>query len=595
VCGTFDLLYFNIKLLSFSANECYSDSEIYYQFGIISEIGKKIWLTPLQLRNTALAYIPSKTKEITMRACSNNMCTFYTKAIDTSRYRNLDILNDIQTELEYTINVPSAIVYYSELVELQEQWDELFLKMQHYFLTEPFGEGLFELFLSCLQAIMTKNDFLTESNMAYSIEMIKQVVLVYGKALTTNELEILVSVIDKFVNASNIDSLSRLLNIITSYWIIDKFPESDSFVYANNIIIISSRLSSGSLKSYISPIDSIAISIPSTTNIDEYTVYDLLFVKYPQLNITFEFMLSDSGSLINNNLHLYPNPINIISTNISITLPGNFNPNSEYSCAYRTILEIWVEDFCSVSNIIENNITVFIYNQSLYEIYEDFSNSSKSCNLGYSPVIVGSLLVFFLLFFLITASGQVREKKTDKKMIFLSSYPLVSVCLRNEKGREFRIVLQLFCPQLLLLCVTGVLVMMMINVDDIDNEKYENFKAEDIVPGIIAFIITESLVIPFYYVNVIRENSSCVNCIIQSLMGFTIVASFIGSSVMNNRFCNTFSLHWTINYLIFAVCHFVIEIAYAMVARYLIGQRKTVERSAKVHDFSIEIASLNIK
>lgn len=596
VCGTFDLLYFNMKLLSFSANECYSDTDIYYQFGIISEIGKTIWLTPLQLRNTALAYIPSKTKEITMRACSNNMCTVYSKSIDTRRYRNLDILNDIQTELKNTINMPSGIVYYSELVELQEQWDELFMILQYYFLTEPFSEGSFELFLSCLQAIMVKKEFLTELNIELAIETIMQVVLLYDKTITTDEMDILISIINEFANIERIDYLSRLLNIISSYWIKDKFPESNCFVYDSNIIIINSRLSSESLKSYVSPIDSIAISIPSTANIDENTVYDILFVKYPQHNTTFELMFFDSGSLINDNLLLHsPNPINVISTNISITLTGNFDLSSKYSCAYRAIQEIWVEDFCSVSNIVENNITVLIYNQTLYEIYEDLSDSSNSCHLGYSPIIVGSLLIFFLLFFLITASGQVTEKKTDKKQIFLSSYPLVSIFLRNEKGKEFRMVLQLFCPQLLLLCATGVLEIIMTNVDEITDEEYVTFKIGNIVPGIIAFIITESLVIPFYYVNIIRENSTCINFITQSLMGMTIIASFIGASIMNNKFCSNFSLFWTINYLIFAVCHFIIEIAYAMVARCLIGQRKVIEKSAKVHDFSVEIASLNIK
>ncbi|OMJ71594.1 hypothetical protein SteCoe_30141 [Stentor coeruleus] len=594
VCKTFDLLYFNIKLWVFSANDCYSES-----FGIINDIYKTIWLTPLQIRNTALVYIPSNIKEITMRACSNNMCTVYTKIIDNGQNRNLGILNDIQTELKIISNIPSGIIYYGELVEKQEQWDKLFEKMEYYFLSEPFSEGLFELFLSCLQAIMIKKEFLTESNIESIIETVKQAVLVNDKVITTDEMNILIKIIDEFIDITSVDLLSQLVHVINKYWIKDNFPESTPFVYSNNISIISSRLNSVSLKSFTSPIESIRISIPSNTDIDDNIIYDLLFVKYPQQNTTFELIFSESGSYFNNNLLIYsPKSINIISTNISITLPGSFDSKSLYSCSYWATKEIWIEEFCSVYDIEENNITVLIYNQSLYQVYKNLSETSESensCDLGYSPIIVGSLLIFFLLFFLIAASGQVTEKKTDKKLVFLSSYPLVSIFLRNEKGKEFKMVLQLFCPHLLLLCVIGIIEMIMIDDEKLNDNQYGNFKVGNVVPGIIAFIITQSVIIPIYYINIIRENSTCINFIIQSLMGLIIITGFVGSAIMNSKFCNGFSLFWTINYLIFAICHFIIELAYAMVAKYLIGQRKTIEKSAKVQDYSLEIASLNIK
>ncbi|OMJ87607.1 hypothetical protein SteCoe_10604 [Stentor coeruleus] len=596
VCTSFDLFPFNTKLWSFSASDCYSDARVYHQFGIINDFENTIWLTPTDLRNTALVYIPSNTKKITMRACSNNICTVYTKSIITNPCRNLDILNDILTELIWVNVIPSGIIYYGELVEVQEQWDALFKKMQYYFLSEPFSEGFIELFLSCLTAIMNKKEFVIESNIGYFIEMIIQVLLVHDKTITTDEMGILMPIIDKLADVANINYISQLLNILNNFWISDKFPESNPFVYSNNLVVISSRLSSVSLKSYVSPLDSIVLSIPPTINVDEHTIYDLLFVKYPQQKTTFQLMLFESGTFFNDSLQLYyHNIINIESINISVTLPGKFDIKSKYSCSYRTVTEIWIEDLCSISDIEENNITVLIYNQTLYEIYKQLFKSSNSCKTGYSPVIVGSLLIFFLLLFLITDSRHNYKERSDRKRMCLSFYPLVSIFLKYEKTKEFKMVLQLFFPQLLLLCVIGILDTVMIDSDEITDNQYENFKIKNVVPGIIAFITTQSLTILIYYINIIRENSTCINFGVQSSMGLAIAITFIATSIMNNEFCNTFSTFWTLNYLIFAACTLIIEIFYAIVARHFIEQRIMIINSAKVQDYSSDIDSLNIK
>ena len=151
---------------------------------------------------------------------------------------------------------------------------------------------------------------------------------------------------------------------------------------------------------------------------------------------------------------------------------------------------------------------------------------------------------------------------------FFLHYPLSSICMKQPHLRRFLIVSQIFTSELVLLAMIGAVMNIFDSPQRTNNAGFTNYEPKQLLPGFIAWILTQIFTIPIFYLNATTLKSKTrVGYITIPICLLFITLSVASIIIMTIKYCYEYTQYWIISFLIFFFIDlFIFHVIYSIIA-----------------------------
>ncbi|OMJ86405.1 hypothetical protein SteCoe_12059 [Stentor coeruleus] len=583
------------------------DSESYpltYQFGCKTSDNSILWLAPESFKGSDYVLIPSKCKKVVVENCNKASCSIVENKIPSGERKHEDMVKEFTSDLKF-VSIPNAVIYYSNMITTQNDWDFIYLHMEGYFKSQKLTKKLLDLLNSCLSSIITQIKFISPGNATSIIKLINYVVLENQQTLNSTQISVISTLLGKLSNILDYKTLFQTISSTIDLYSQVTLPFSLPLSKNSDVFIFSIRILASSLTKQSISIGKNSIIIPNSIVLDMNAIYDIEFLIHPTASeVAFDVSFYTSGTYINNKLTLTKRKNTKLNADtISVTIIGTFSSKKHYECAYLLNDKTWETSGCSISKIADNKITISLSHQSTFKVYE--KAPSKYCGISAGPIAITSawLMVSMLLFFSLKSIDKNHKDdiKHPNKYVF---YPIASIFIRQINSKRVSSILYMCSTNIIMIFGIGIL----FQIFESSNKTYGNFKISEIYYGAIAWVSTQIFAFPIYYFLFSKKVSNKAFLITKIIaLGFSVCGA-AGIMFMAIYYCCQYAFYWIVNYFIFFTLQLVLEICLAFLmwkfhnSQTEDSRKKIIPETQKLNiskvgldDFSFEFKDQNIE
>ncbi|OMJ78352.1 hypothetical protein SteCoe_21871 [Stentor coeruleus] len=570
-----------------AVTKCTSDSlSLTYEFGCNSSSNLTLWFTDKMYENSAKILIPQICDYVFAKVCNGFSCKIAGDNPPSGNKVIGDVISDFNNDLLNNIYIPNVFLYYSYLLSTQDQWNQVISKIDNYFRSENPNKGFRNTFNSLLNSMMLKNNLITPASADITIKLIEYIISTYKLVLTSNQMVEITTCLGKLVSFLDFSKLSQMIKDSIKSYYETVLPGSEPLIQNSDISVYASRTLAESLSSQNINGGKNSLEIPNNVQLDANTICDTEYIVYPSNNteVKFEVSFYTSGTYTDSKIQMaQQQSTQLNSGTVYATVGGDFSSGKSYECAYLETDGTWMTTGCKIAESADGKTKMGLEHQSTFKVYE--VSSTGSC-----PLIIACAWILIALFgiiaFHITDKNQEEDYKTANKY---ATYAFTSICIRQANGRRVSSIIYLFSIHIIFICFVGVLMLRTGNPKKSTDKKYGVFSGENIIPGIIGWILTQILAIPIYYYT-FNKYVSMKSALIAKYTALSIsILGFIGIIAMTAVYCKEFSFYWVVNYFIFLPFQIIIEIIFAAI----VWRRQKSWTASISNKVSPEIEELN--
>ncbi|OMJ76190.1 hypothetical protein SteCoe_24485 [Stentor coeruleus] len=548
-----------------SVNSCTSENpKLLYQFGCITNTSLTLWFTIESYINSSYILIPSNCQNILAKICNGLSCTIIINSIPDGIRFYEDLLTEFYKDISGKIITPNAVLYYAPMITTQIQYKILILEMKGFFRMQKPSKSAGDVFISCMNYMILNNEFVLENEKIIK-NLLEFIVSTYNTFLTSSQLLVIFDWLGNLTSILDFNSLSNMIQKTISIYFKTALPGDDPLILNSDLSLYAARVLAGTLENLNISAGENSLKILNTIVIDSNTIYDVVYMVYPQTtsDIKFEISFYTSGSYQDNILSLTIPKITVLdSTTISTSISGDFSSSKSYKCAYLQASLTWIENGCEILELSNKNVILSISHQSTFKVFNMVTTGP--CKTGFGPIIITCSWLFFGIFSLIifTIIDKNQKEENINKYTF---YPIFSIFIRQVKGKRNSSISYLFFTHTILICMIGILLQSSEKPFEKTYEKTGNFTKKNIFLVFVAWILTQIIVFPMYYFIFNIYETERINKIAKCvgfLFSFSCVILVIFMNIVS---CKKFNDNWVIDYFVFLVFQFLIEILYASI------------------------------
>ncbi|OMJ68670.1 hypothetical protein SteCoe_33828 [Stentor coeruleus] len=412
-----------------------------------------------------------------------------------------------------------------------------------------------------------KNNLITPASADITIKLIEYIISTYKPVLTSSQTLEITACLGKLTGFLDFSKLSQMIKDVVNSYFETVLPGSEPLIQNSDISVYASRTLAESLSSQNINVGKNSLEIPNNAQLDANTICDTEFIVYPSNNteVKFEVSFYISGTYTDSKLEMGQQQSTQLNSGIVYaTVGGDFSSGKSYKCAYLGTDGNWMTTGCKVAESADGKTKMGLEHQSTFKVYE--VSSTGSCGMGAGPLIIACawavIAIFGVIAFHIIDKNQEEEYKTANKY---ATYAFTSICIRQANGRRVSSIIYLFSIHIIFICLIGVLILGTGNPKKSTDKKYGVFSGENIIPGIVGWILTQILAIPIYYYT-LNKYVPMKRALIAKYTALSIsTLGFVGIIAMTAVFCKEFSFYWVVNYFIFLPFQIIIEIIFAAI------------------------------
>jgi predicted transcriptional regulator len=441
--------------LVLTANGCVdgddSDYPLAYQFG--ASIGKKkVWLTSASLLNEFRLLVRTGVTFVWVKVCDSvASCVEIDEAFKNQATRRLDEISDeFDSETSDLENIPSAIVYYSNVAT-----SATIVKMVEKFKTYVTGtyvdENELDLIIDSLFYIFNAKTEVTETQANELTVTLTKVLKGISFDLTDEQVLGIFSCVDENVKLIYPKNMVNLIEIVRYRWILNKTP-TQKVTFSSKLFVSMIRSLSSSSDQKISS-GKFEILLKKGFITEKNLVIDLTFAKFYEKSLPlFDLSIQLSGKYESNTLTLWT-PENFeqtLNASIQVTYYSSEFPSG--SRCHNLDNFNWTTTGCEIIDLTEEKITFNLINPMLLKIEKyDYNNFFQGLCIFilYSLLAAGLILISFSCL-MDRGLSDVNHQKT-----LLMLFPLTSVMIPQPRPWRRLYTLHLVTSQSLLLALIG--------------------------------------------------------------------------------------------------------------------------------------------
>lgn len=99
-----------------------------------------------------------------------------------------NILKDFKNDIKGMISVHNALVYYSQKITTQSEWDTLFAEIDSFFRSQLPSKGSANTFMSSISSLVSKKSLISSQGAASAFNLINYITSTYTKVLISSQL-----------------------------------------------------------------------------------------------------------------------------------------------------------------------------------------------------------------------------------------------------------------------------------------------------------------------------------------------------------------------------------------------------------------------
>ena len=439
--------------------------------------------------------------------------------------------------------------------------------MKSFFASEYFTTSVLDLYLSCLEAILSNSNKLAIEVVNDSVIFTVKVLETYDSQLTDEQGEKILSIYSGYLGTLHQSLAEDLLEVTCEYWSIQSMPGTKIEYSDDDLYFLLYR-------DHASDFANLEISnglgqliFPESLPFDSESIIDTYYTSYLNKGSSIStFKFYTSGSYKNYTLLLEsPSELEVfLSKPVKLTLFHNLEVIDNIECISLSNLN-WTRTVCAISECYSDKVIVNLYYNSHFTVKEvdDDLNIEKLCVfILFAFVAIGAALFIFTG----CKDSYVLDNISIKKP-FVMIYPLTSLMIPQEKPWRFLMATQLVTTEMTLLALSGGLLKYIVR------ENTLNFAL--IIKGSISLALTQAFTISCMLINFASLNHlkmhyfSFALCFILSGCSISIIVFMLlqGVSDYIGIWISCFMLYMLVDV-------FILQVIYS----YCMSRRKQIRR-----------------
>lgn len=531
-----------------------------YQYGSIVD-GIEIYIQRLSLRSQYVGYL-RLSNEIVVKVCDNLLtCNgFYYNYTETRRVEDIsvDVLINLMEDLD---KVPSSIIILQDFTVSNSKFLYMVSRFSDYYTIEPMSINAFEVFLDCLEALLSHKENVNINTIKTVQNVAGQVISRYDDYMTEGHIEKFFTCFYKFISLVNPISFMSILEEISHKAVMNSLPDS-FYKVSLGFEIYSSRIMFPLLPSLKIKLKTLTLTMPKTLECNTTDVLDLHFFGF-QVNGTFyvSVKIRNSGTYSNYNLQM----IEPDTANINLTEAFIIKMTSPYGFNNSLCVQVYDKSSCNILEITEDSVTIELNSFGNYKVYDYL----YICIDEYKALsIMGSLVLFtiLILIFLIIEDWHDYIRDEDFNHFF-TIFPLTSLTISQNKPSRALSLVQVSTNLLVLLTSFQVIRTYLLT------ETKDSYQIDDFYIGAISFGASQIFSLASFTVNSLA-NTKAMTWV--KIIYFMTV--FIGNVVYivfySLSSCESENMNWVFSFVIFGVFDvFVMQLFIAGILAKVLKQR----------------------
>ena len=429
------------------------DYPLTFQFGFSDKKNKVRWVNEPIGINTYSHDLPSNAVKAYVRVFDtfDTSNTYSTEISRRDRYLQ-DYLLQIMQKVRNPSNVPSTVMEYKDLELDYASFTYLFSSFYSYFITLPSTRSNIELFIDCLEGILTHSQWVSDEILNNSTRIAIHILEGLNQRVLPEICENQFLAFQEYLSRIDKDLLLDLLILVGEKLIIDTVPNT-AYKYSAFFSFIKLRKIAGSYIGSQVTEGNLTVEFPKNFDIDETFVFDTFFsLQITDDSFIIHFLVSGSGIYENYTLDIY----DFENYGMDVKNPLLFTIANTYQFNDATCKESKTNDSsnCQIEKVNKTHVVMSLYKQGSFTI----EKGSRNCSLTRTPISVSAVLFgFFICFGILFFIRDKNNVPTPRDTFAFSVlYSLTSIFISQEHPSRTCSVLRMCSKLLLILASIGL-------------------------------------------------------------------------------------------------------------------------------------------